>query len=125
MRVFVLSDGHEDHGYPPEEKYVISLGDGSFFGEVALLEVGRFHSSGSERLEGCRCSSAAASARYTKYNSCTMRLSSVYVKSKVFATNNIPYHSGVRSQKPHSSMVPLSLIEPYVLPSAAIPRPRF
>lgn len=38
VRVFVLSDPDENGYTPPEETYVISLGAGSFFGEVALLE---------------------------------------------------------------------------------------
>ncbi|CAM9312779.1 unnamed protein product, partial [Scytosiphon promiscuus] len=38
VRVFVLSEGEDTMGSPPEESYIISLGAGSFFGEVALLE---------------------------------------------------------------------------------------
>lgn len=38
VRVLVISDPDDSGNTPPEETYIISLGAGSFFGEVALLE---------------------------------------------------------------------------------------
>lgn len=38
VRVFVVSGADDGGDVPREEDYVISLGAGSFFGEVALLE---------------------------------------------------------------------------------------
>lgn len=38
VRVFVLSDSEDCGDSPSDETYIISLGAGSFFGEVALLE---------------------------------------------------------------------------------------
>lgn len=36
--VFVVPEGDDPSEAPAEESYVISLGAGSFFGEVSLLE---------------------------------------------------------------------------------------
>lgn len=42
VRVFVLSEVDDSRRGPPEETYIISLGAGSFFGEISLLdEVGK------------------------------------------------------------------------------------
>lgn len=38
VRVFVLSESEDAADAAREERYIISLGAGSFFGEVALLE---------------------------------------------------------------------------------------
>lgn len=40
--MFVLSEVDDSRRGPPEETYIISLGAGSFFGEISLLdEVGK------------------------------------------------------------------------------------
>ena len=38
VRVFVLSEADDSGAYAPEETYIISLGAGSFFGEISLLD---------------------------------------------------------------------------------------
>ncbi len=38
VRVFVLSEADDSGRLPPEETYIISLGAGSFFGEISLLD---------------------------------------------------------------------------------------
>lgn len=37
VRVYVVPNSEDCSGVPEEENYIISLSDGSFFGEVALL----------------------------------------------------------------------------------------